>query len=259
MAYNYETRHQLKEHDFGALDVFDFEYAPVGMKFFNAKPTDDLKLARLEEKLPWCVMLKRAQEGASFYATEEEQYCEPGIFLPGHGPADPIAGGGMIGPAFDLYPDERANRRVYDNMTYLRVGSVHSTAFAPLAKLTFEPDLLIITCDNMDQTSRLLRAIQHDTGDTIESKMGYVMSCNWMFTYPYVSGKVNYITTGIGYGMKMYKLYPAGIQIVSIPWMHIDRVLKNLREMPYPVPGHTDQKEDFYKVAHARLGVDQII
>ena len=136
---------------------------------------------------------------------------------------------------------------------------MHSTAFAPLSKLTFDPDLLILTCDTMDQTERVLRAIQYDTGDVIESRMTYVMGCNWMFNYPYVSGKINYVTTGVCYGMKMYKLYPAGMQIVSIPWHHIDRVLGNLREMPWSCPAHTDEKEEFYKIAHARLGVEQLI
>jgi len=70
---------------------------------------------------------------------------------------------------------------------------------------------------------------------------------------------INTVTTGISYGMKMYKLYPPGMQIVSIPWHHIDRVLKNMNEMPWTVPGHTNDKEEFYKKAHDRLGVEQII
>ena len=139
------------------------------------------------------------------------------------------------------------------------MGSVHSTGFATLDRMKFDPDLLILVCDNMDQTERVLRATQYDTGDLIESKMAYVMGCNWIFNYPYVTGKINYVTTGIAYGMKMYKLYPEGLQIVSIPWHHIDRVLRNMQDMPWSCPGHTDQKEEFYKEAHKKLGVEQII
>lgn len=258
MGDYYETRHDLKDHDFGILDKFEFEYSPIGLKFFNIKP--EVKgLKKLEKKLAWCQMLPEAQKGDAFYAEADNQFCEPGIFLPGHGECEAIAGGGLIGPAFKIYPDERANRRVYNSLDYLRVGSVHSTAFSPLDKLTFDPDLLIITCNNMSQTERILRASQYDTGDLIESKMTYVMGCNWMYTYPYVSGKINYVTTGICYGMKMYKLYPEGLQIISIPWHHIDRVLKNIKEMPWSCPGHTDDKEAFYKIAHDNLGVEQII
>ena len=258
MRRHCEDRHLLREHDFAALDKFDFEYQPVGFKFFNIKP-EVAGLEKLDKKLAWCQMLPEAQSGSAFYAEADNHECEPGVFLPGHAACDPIAGGGRIGPPFHIYPDERANRRVYDSLSLLAVGSVHSTAFAPLSKLAFDPDLLILTCDSMDQTERVLRAIQYDTGDVIESRMTYVMGCNWMFNYPYVSGKINYVTTGVCYGMKMHGLYPAGMQIVSIPWHHLDRFLRNLREMPWSCPGHTDEKEEFYKIAHERLGVEHLI
>jgi uncharacterized protein (DUF169 family) len=257
---NYEDRHRLRQHDFSILDKFEFKYAPVGFKYFNVESdVETLGLEKLDKRIAWCQMLLEAQTGKAFYAEADNQFCEPGIFLTGHGKIDPIAAGGRIGPPFEIFPDERANRRVYNQITCLAVGSVHSTGFASLDKMTFDPDVLILTCDNMNQAERVLRATQYDTGDLIESRMTYVMACNWMFNYPYVSGKINTVTTGISYGMKMYKLYPAGMQIVSIPWHHIDRVLTNMKKMPWTVPGHTDKKEEFYKIAHARLGVEQII
>jgi uncharacterized protein (DUF169 family) len=256
----YEARHKIRSHDFSVLKAFGFKYSPVGFKYFNhASDVETLGLGKLDKRIAWCQMLREAQDGNAFYAEADNQFCEPGIFLTGHGELDPIAAGGRIGPPFEIYPEERANRRVYNHVHRLEVGSVHSTGFAPLEKMTFDPDLLILTCDEMDQTERVLRATQYDTGDLIESKMTYVMGCNWIFNYPYVTGKINTVTTGISYGMKMYKLYPPGMQIVSIPWHHIDRVLKNMNEMPWTVPGHTDDKEEFYKKAHARLGVEQII
>ena len=257
---NYEDRHRLRQHDFSILEKFEFKYPPVGFKYFNVESdVETLGLEKLDKRIAWCQMLLEAQTGKAFYAEADNQFCEPGIFLTGHGEIDPIAAGGRIGPPFNIFPDERANRRVYKQITRLAVGSVHSTVFASLDKMTFDPDLLILTCDNMNQAERVLRATQYDTGDLIESRMTYVMACNWVFNYPYVSGKINTVTTGISYGMKMYKLYPAGMQIVSIPWHHIDRVLTNMKEMPWTVPGHTDKKEEFYKIAHARLGVEQII
>ena len=256
----YEDRHKLRQHDFAILDKFAFKYAPVGFKFFNdASDLEGLGLEKLDTRIAWCQMLREAQNGKAFYAEKDNQSCEPGVFLTGHGDLAPLAAGGRIGPPFEIYADERANRRVYSHISPLAVGSVHSTGFAPRDKMKFDPDLLILVCDNMDQTERVLRATQYDTGDLIESKMTYVMGCNWMFNYPYVTGKINTVTTGVCYGMKMYQLYPAGMQIVSIPWHHIDRVLKNMGEMPWTAPGHTDQKEEFYKKAHARLGVEQII
>jgi len=257
---DYDTRHKLRDHDFGALDRFEFEHAPVGFKFFNAEPDlEGLELEHLDRRIAWCQMLKEAQQGRAFYATAENQYCEPGLFLTGQGELTPLAAGGRIGPPFDIYADERANRRVYDHITLLAEGSTYAVGFAPVSRLTFDPDLLIVACDNMDQGERIIRATQWDTGDMIVSHMTYVMGCNWMFTYPYVTGKINVVWTGVCYGMKMYRLYPPGLPIVIIPWHHIDRVLRNIREMPWSVPGHTDMKEEAYQKGFERLGVDQII
>jgi len=256
----YEDRHKLRRHDFEILNKFQFRYSPVGFKFLNsAGDLPALGLEPLGKRIAWCQMLPEAQGGKAFYAVAEDQFCEPGIFLTGHGELNAIAAGGRIGPPFEIYGEERANRRIYNNLYRLAPGSVFCTCFAPIDKLSFDPDLLIVTCDNMDQTERMLRAIQYDTGEVITSKMTLVMGCNWIFNYPYVTGEVNYVTTGIGYGLKMYKLYPAGSQILSIPWHHIDRVMRNLNEMPWTIPGHTDQKDEFYRLAHDRLGIAQII
>jgi len=53
--------------------------------------------------------------------------------------------------------------------------------------------------------------------------MTYVMGCAWLYNYPYVTGEINYLTTGVAYGMKMYELLPGGMQIVSIPYDRIER------------------------------------
>jgi len=257
---SYETRHKLKPHDFAILEKFDFEYAPVGFAFFNTPgDLDGLGLEQTDAKIAWCQMLFEAQQGKAFYATAENHFCEPAIFLSGHGELDALAAGGRIGPPFDIYPDERSNRRVYKHLTLLAEASTYATGFAPVSKLTFDPDLLIIMCDNMDQAERVLRATQWDTGDMIKSHMTYVMGCNWLFTYPFVTGEINTVWTGVCYGMKMYKLYPPGLPIVVIPWHHIDRVLRNMNEMPWSLPGHTDKKEEAYQKAYRRLGVEGII
>jgi len=257
---DYENRHRLKSHDFAVLDDFGFVYDPVGFRFFNAKEElDALGLEPLEGTMAWCQMLRRAQDGEVFYSTVDNHTCEPGIFLPGYRPLDPLASSGRIGPAFDIYPDERANRRIYQHLSLLAEGSVYATGFAPLAQLNFEPDLLIVACDNMDQGERILRATQWDTGDVISMQMTYVIGCNWMFTHPYTTGTISTIWTGICHGMTGYDLYPPGLPVVSIPWQHIDRVLRNIREMPRKLPAHTDERDESHRRGEERLGVEGII
>ena len=44
----------------------------------------------------------------------------------------------------------------------------------------------------------------------------YMMWCAWMYTYPYVSGKVNYFVTGMSFGSKAKEVFPPG----SVPHFH---------------------------------------
>lgn len=257
---DYETRHALRPHDFAVLAQFGFKYAPVGFKFFNVESElEATGLQQIDGKMPWCRMLLEAQRGKAFYATAENQSCEPGIFLTGHGPLTPLAASGRIGAAFDIFPDERANRRIYNHISKLAEDSTFATGYAPVDKLTFDPDLVILLCDDMDQTEKVFRAIQWDTGDIIVSKMTYVMGCNWMFTYPYVTGDINIVWTGLCHGMRKHDLHPAGLPIISIPWHHLDRVLRNIAEMPWTLPAHTDESEAADQRGCERLGVDGII
>lgn len=257
---NYAKRYTLRDHDFAILEDLDFKNVPVGFKFFGVESdVDGLGLEHLESRMPWCQMLVEAQKGKCFYATAENQSCEPGIFLPGHGELAPIAASGRIGPAFEIYADERANRRVYNHITMLALGSTFATGFSPYDRLTFDPDLLILTCDNMVQGERILRATQWDTGDMIVSRMTYVMGCNWMFTHPFVTGEINVVWTGICHGMTGHRLYPPGLPIVILPWSHIDRVLRNLREMPKVMAAHNEDRDAAHRRGCERLGVDGII
>jgi uncharacterized protein (DUF169 family) len=257
---NYETRHRLRPHDFAILEDFEFKYAPVGFKFFNVESElGGLGLEPLGAKKSWCQMLREAQGGTAFYATVENHVCEPGIFLTGHGPLTPLAASGRIGPAFEIYADERANRRIYNHISMLAEGSTFATGFAPVDELVFDPDVLVIGCDNMDQGERVLRATQWDTGDMITSHMTYVMGCNWIFTYPYVTGNINVVWTGVCHGLTGHELHPPGLPIVAIPWHHIDRVLRNMREMPRKLPAHTAERKEAHRKGIERLGVEGII
>ena len=153
----------------------------------------------------------------------------------------------------------RANRRIYNHLSLLAEGSTYATGYAPVEKLTFDPDLLILCCDDMDQAERVFRALQWDTGDVIVSKMTYVIGCNWIFTHPYVTGEINIVWTGLCHGMRKHDLHPPGLPIVTIPWHHLDRVLRNIREMPWTLPAHTAEAETADQRGSERLGVEGII
>lgn len=242
------------EQDFSILDKFNFKCAPVAVKFFPKEPGG---IERLDKKIAWCQMLTEAQKGRAFYADAENHFCEPALFLLGHEDVPPLAASGQLGSALKIFNDARANRRIYQVIPKLGKGTVTGVAFSPFGKLSFDPDLLILTADATSQTEKILRASCYTTGQMLNSKMTYVMGCSWLYNYPYMTGELNYMITGVCYGMKMYELLPEGMQLISIPYHQIPTILQNLQDMPWILPGHTEQKEEFYKQVHRELGLDE--
>jgi hypothetical protein len=60
-----ECEMSLTKKDFEIFDRFEFDRAPVGVKYTFKRPE---RIDRLGEKMTLCEMLKRAQEGNTFYA-----------------------------------------------------------------------------------------------------------------------------------------------------------------------------------------------
>jgi uncharacterized protein (DUF169 family) len=57
----------------------------------------------------------------------------------------PFAESGQLGPKFEIYQEARANNRIYQYLPKLEKDTVNYVAFSIIDKLTFDPDLLIIT------------------------------------------------------------------------------------------------------------------
>ncbi len=75
--------------------------------------------------------------------------------------------------------------------------------------MTFDPDLIVIMTKT-SQAEVILRAMTYSTGELYESKTSPVLGCSWLYIYPYMSGKVNYVITGLGHGMKAREVFPEG-------------------------------------------------
>lgn len=94
----------------------------------------------------------------------------------------------------------------------------------------FEPDLLLCVAD-IPQADVLMRATSYISGDLWQSTASCVLSCAWLFGYPYVNGKVNYTISGLGHGMRRRKVYPQGRVIISIPYQKLSEVIEALGQM----------------------------
>ena len=223
--------------DLSVLYKFGFEYTPVGVKFSPVKPEG---MAQLNKRMALCEMINEAQQtGKPFYIDKDNEDCGGAMMLGMVAPS-PHPGGGELGVKYGIFEEARVNERLGDNAPKIPYGIVKYVVFSPLKKLTFEPDLLFLIT-NTSQAEIILRALSYSTAELWSSKITAVGACAWMFVYPYQSGKVNYVATGLTFGLKAKKVYPEGLMIFSIPFDWIAIITQNLEKMEWVLPSYTDK------------------
>ncbi|MBP1738108.1 MAG: hypothetical protein H6Q48_401 [Deltaproteobacteria bacterium] len=241
----------LTKKDVAILNKFSFDIPPVGTKFSAKRPA---KLERLADKMAFCEMLKKAQEGEAFFVDAENHACEAGLYVLGQADSPEPFISGEFGAGLRIFEEPRSASRLYLHIPKLGRGVIHYVAFSPLDKLSFDPDLLIILA-NTDQTEILLRAMSYRTGEMWESKFTAAIGCAWTYIYPYLTGKLNYNLTGLGHGMRRRKLFPEGRQMISIPFDLLPSILKSLQEMPWVLPAYQPDGIEFVGRLLSDLGI----
>jgi uncharacterized protein (DUF169 family) len=239
------------EKERAVFDRFDFDVQPVGIKFLARQP--DL-IERLDEKLAFCEMLKKAQEGKAFFADAENHACEAGLYVLGQADAPGPYISGEFGAGLKIFEEPRSASRLYHYIPRIGQGVINYVAFSPLNQISFDPDVLIILAKT-DQTEILLRAMSYRTGEMWSSKFSPAIGCAWIFVYPYLTGELNYTVTGLGHGMKRRNLFPEGRQLVSIPFDLLPAMLQNLQEMPWDLPAYQPDGNQFVQQLVNELGL----
>ena len=228
--------------DLSIYSKFNFERPPVGIKYFFDKPEG---IERLDKQLGLCEMVKEAQRrGTPFYFSREEENCVGKMFLGMRGDQPHHSDGGMLGVKFDIFQEGQANLRLRTFVPEFQEGSVNYVALSVIDKLPFEPDLLFFVA-TPSQGEILLRAMTYSTGDMYESRATVVGQCASLYIYPLLSGKINYVATGLSYGMKGRKVFPEGLLMISIPRQWIPIITQNLKEMKWVLPGYEMGREEF--------------
>lgn len=241
--------------DFELLRDFKFDVQPVGVKFSLKTPDH---VARLDKNLALCEMLPKAQRGNVFYADVKNHTCDAGAYVLGQSEAPSPFIGGEFGARLKIFEQPRSASRLYLYIPKIAKNVVNYVTFSPLNKLTFDPDILIFLA-NVSQTEILLRAMSYKTGQMWQSNFSAAIGCAWIYVYPYLTGKLNYTTTGLGHGMKRRNLFPEGQQLISIPFDLFCSMLKTLREMPWVLPAYKRNGQEFVKKVLIELGLNRKI
>jgi uncharacterized protein (DUF169 family) len=234
------------------FNKFNFERPPVGVKFLFNRPEG---VERLGKDTSFCGMLKEAQLGKEpFYAEPQQQSCKPGAYVWG-AESQKVFESGLFGVGLKVFKDARADIRIHQHVKRLDKNIVRYISFSPLDQLSFDPDLLIVMTDSTSQAEIILRAMTYTTGEKISSKMTFVMGCSWILVYPYLTGQVNYVISGMGSGIKANKVFPPGRQIISMPYNWLPTITRNLREMEWVLPLYTEQTAKVIEKIKAELGL----
>ncbi len=227
--------------DLSILKHFEFAHAPVGVKFLFNRPED---MEQLDRALPFCQMVREAQErGTPFYFAKENEDCF-GTMALGMDDVPPFAEAGILGERYEVFQEPRANMRIYQHIMKFERGTVNYVAYSVLDALEFEPDLMILMAD-ASQAEIIMRALSYSTGELWESKKTPVLGCSWIYAYPFLTGKVNYMVTGMSFGAKAKEVFPEGWILISIPWDKLTPIVESLKEMKWVLPSYAEGREAF--------------
>jgi uncharacterized protein (DUF169 family) len=228
---------------------FNFERPPVGVKFLPVRPKG---IKQLDKNMALCEMISEAQQrGTAFYIDKDNEDCAGAMILGMVAPS-PHAGGGELGVKWGIYQEARVNERLVAVAPKMPPGNINYVVFSPLEHINFEPDLLFLVA-TVSQAEIVLRAVSYSTGEVWSSKAISGGACAYLFGYPYVSGKVNYITTGLTLGLKGRRVYPEGLLLFSIPYQSIPTVTQNLRQMEWVLPAYTDDTREKFLARRKRI------
>jgi uncharacterized protein (DUF169 family) len=231
------------QSDLSIFKKLNLEKTPVGVKYLYFRPQG---MAQLEKSLALCEMLPEAQRRKSaFYFTRENENCfgKQALGMVGDNGL-PFAESGELGVRLGLFQEARANKNLARQNYSLGKGTVRFVVLAPLDAINFEPDLLLFQTTPR-QAEVLLRAMTYSTGEIYESKSSAVLSCSWLYVYPFAAGKVNYYITGMGFGSIGRAVFEPGWVLVSIPYNWLPTISQNLKDMKWDLEPYSMGREKF--------------
>ncbi|NLV50194.1 MAG: DUF169 domain-containing protein [Clostridiales bacterium] len=231
--------------DFSPLSDLDLEAPPVGIKFSFFRP-ENISPLEAEAELSLCEILRKSQlENRAFYFSDENKETCIGKIVLGMESFSTFETSGQIGERLGVFEDARANQNLYQFIPKLDPGVSNYVLFSPADKLTFEPDVLIVSA-RPAVAEIVMRAVTYSTGEMYKSCCTPVMGCAWFLVYPYKKGEVNFVIPAFVHGPHGRELWPTDTVLISIPYRWIPTVLTNLSRMTHHLPSH-EGKQQYYE------------
>jgi uncharacterized protein (DUF169 family) len=221
----------------------------VAIKYSLFKPEGT---EQLDKNIAFCEMAKEVQNRAPFYVTKDNFICG-GPYELGMADDPPLVRAGEMGVPYEIYEEARAERKLNEMRPRLASNTVNYATFSTLDKLSFEPDVLIFIA-TVAQAEILFRARNYRSAEPLSSKITPICACGWLYVYPYITGELNYVVTGLSFGMKSYRVFPDGLMLVAIPYQLLPTVIQNLQDMQWVPWTFTVDREEVLKRSGRIMG-----
>ncbi len=249
-------------------DMLRLRYEPIAIKMIASK--DDIPenaihpMRDLGKHMALCQAFAKARrDQETIYMDKTSEWCW-----------NPLIGFGFIectedSESFELISkvlgikDIDASRKFFANFPRLPVGQYTGLVVAPLASSTFEPELVLIYCNNA-QLRSLAWAVKNETGKLIETQLDAIDSCVYSCVVPLKTGEYRVTLPDVG----EYERAMADEDeiILSVPGNRIDELVEGLKTFYSRGMGYSQLKKEmqldfsrppFYNELFKTWGLDQ--
>ena len=187
-------------------DKLGLEKSPVAIKLVINEDDIPDGIPKIGEKLRHCAMVQKAAQGATFYATVEEESCKGGAGAIGLMKMPEKVNTGEMYHSLGRFSTLGASKRTVNAIPKIE-PIMNAIAYAPLETAPYDPDVVVIIC-NPQQAMQLAQAIVYTLGGRIEADFAGVQSiCADAVAGPYTTKKPN-ITLGCSGSRKNADIKP---------------------------------------------------
>jgi uncharacterized protein (DUF169 family) len=209
-------------------DKLGLKKSPVAIKLVLKE--DDLPdgIPKIEENIRHCEMVQKAAQGATFYATAEQQACKGGAGAIGlMEPPEKVKSGEMY-YSLGRFSSLGSAKRTVDAIPKID-PIMKAIAYAPLETAQFDPDVVVIIC-NPKQAMQLAQAMVYTLGGRFEADFAGIQSiCGDAVAGPYTTKRPN-ITLGCSGSRKFADIKPDDV-IVGMNGENIGCVVNALEAL----------------------------
>ena len=189
-----ETLAEMRKAADLLMSCSDLTFYPIGICFAHGE--DEVPEGVIfpnrdhGEKWAVCQLIQKARhENVTYGMTAEDHWCWYPIISYGHRRLEEGA------PDYEIalnnlgIPQKDKEKLFLKKVPVLEYGSVYATLLGPVNVIEYEPDIILIYCDNAQILRRLIGAIKYMDGDMLATELDYVNSCCWSMIPTYKTRK----------------------------------------------------------------------